>query len=1182
MAWTAPYLSSTASALVGLQSGPFTITCWFEPTVSGETYAATPFLSGPAWSISLNAAGKVAFFVNNSASDVSTTVTSSAVIIASWNFVAVTYDPGAMVITIWLNGVPTSTTLLALADSTVSTVSTFGDFELGNPGLVSSPAPNGFALDETGVWARVLSSADLGEVYNSGQGNSYPFLGGPFSLIWQANLVNETPTPLIICSQDSVFNIGETTQSSSSGPDSLQAFFNLLFQGAAATPGYNWSADNFSDKVILAQHDNPALYWTPPSPTALLLPGLTVGQNQYDGVAVFQNHILLWSADNLIWSDVDNFTCFIPIAETAVSAVLTLTQPFTQPPPGGSVVVQVATPLAVVSSLSISGDMTFSSTDVGQTSQALLLLENTGNAPISVTGIALPDGFTGNFVGTIAVGTSQDVIITFSPTDAITYSGSVVVGSSATTGTTVYPISGIGTAVTAVINLSGILAFGNVTSGSTLSSSLVVTNSGNSTLNISSVTLPSGFTTTFTTGTVSAGDILAIPITFAPTANLLYTGDITVNSNATSGTNFIVASGTGVKSITFLTAFVTDNGTCQFGDVTDGDSVTGTITITNVALPGAARYLLVYQPTAPPGFTAGPPGVEAPTILHAGDSTTLTVTFSPTAAQSYAGIITVPCYSQTGQPAEGSVAVEVTGIGTATGAIIEVSGSLNYGDVPFGSSLDAMLSIYNPGSVNLTISSITYPSNFSGPSSATVAPGQTYNALVTFTPAASGGTQINYSGDITITSNASNLPTATYPVSGSGIPLPTATPLVADQVVTLTDTSTSSLTPFYNYYTVTAMTGNSLSLTLMDLTGATPSGHVITANGVQFFTVDANEAGSAVVAGARMNGPIFQIIPQGDFAYIFKERSIQSIQYTGLGNGTFYIHNEISGEGLIGRNAVTDSGDGRMFFLGWKELYLYEGGPKPQAVCQQYTRQLYAEIDRTNLNAVLLFHNENRKEIWIIYPIPGGTFKVLIWNYVEDSAAIDIYDSSLMFTAIGWVDWSSDPTWAQLASPDLANQVTWAQLPASTDWDTFVGASVNHAPVFGSADNGLRLHGTVYDREGQGYTALSETMDYDLGAPDNFKYVDVVVLALQVSSLVAIPEGATMYVQVGTQAALGGGDITWTDPFPVLVDGTAPLPVKVNPGGSGRYVRLRFYSTDPDVQWRISQFEVHCRPGGFY
>jgi hypothetical protein len=465
-------------------------------------------------------------------------------------------------------------------------------------------------------------------------------------------------------------------------------------------------------------------------------------------------------------------------------------------------------------------------------------------------------------------------------------------------------------------------------------------------------------------------------------------------------------------------------------------------------------------------------------------------------------------------------------------------------------------------------------------SSLSVAPGQTQSVIVTFTPAASGGTQVDYSGTVTLTNNSSNLPTATYEVSGSGIPLPAPLTLVADQVVTVTDIQNGQA--FYNYYTVTAMTGTSLSLVLMDLTGASPTGSTIGLNGEQFFTVDANEAGTTVVAGSRMNGPIFAIIPQGDYAYIFKNRSIQTIQYTGIGSGTFFIHNEISGEGLIGRNSVTDSGDGRMFFLGHKELYLYQGGPTPQPVCQQYTRQLYAELDYTRLDNILLFHNELRKEIWVQYPIAGGTSKVLVWNYVEDSAAVDLYPSKASFTAISFVDWSNNPTWASFASSNPATETAWAQLPHSLTWATLVLASLDHAPVFGSVDNGLRLHGQVYDQEGQAYQSLSETMDYDLGSPDIFKYVDVVILALQLSTIVPVPAGAKMYVQIGAQASLSGGPITWTAAFPVLVDGTAPVPVKVNPGGSGRYLRLRFYSQDVDVQFRVAQFEIHCRPGGFY
>jgi hypothetical protein len=154
-------------------------------------------------------------------------------------------------------------------------------------------------------------------------------------------------------------------------------------------------------------------------------------------------------------------------------------------------------------------------------------------------------------------------------------------------------------------------------------------------------------------------------------------------------------------------------------------------------------------------------------------------------------------------------------------------------------------------------------------------------------------------------------------------------------------------------------------------------------------------------------------------------------------------------------------------------------------------------------------------------------------------------------------------------------------MPTSTTWASLVSAGLDHAPVFGSADGGLRLHGQVYDREGSAYLTLSETMDYDMGAPDNFKYVDVVVLALQLTG--NVPPGSVVYVQTGTSTSIGDvNGITYSEPFPILVDGTQPTPVKVNPGGAGRYIRLRFMSNQIDCNWRISGFELLARPGGFY
>ena len=116
-------------------------------------------------------------------------------------------------------------------------------------------------------------------------------------------------------------------------------------------------------------------------------------------------------------------------------------------------------------------------------------------------------------------------------------------------------------------------------------------------------------------------------------------------------------------------------------------------------------------------------------------------------------------------------------------------------------------------------------------------------------------------------------------------------------------------------------------------------------------------------------------------------------------------------------------------------------------------------------------------------------------------------------------------------------------------------------------------------------------MDYDLGSPDIWKYLDTVVVGLSVLNPSTIP--SCMSVQVACVGSLGetvqeydaaAPKLTamWSAPRQILVNGQAPIPVKVNPGGAGRFVRVRFSSNAPGVQWRVSSFEIHCRPGGLY
>lgn len=390
------------------------------------------------------------------------------------------------------------------------------------------------------------------------------------------------------------------------------------------------------------------------------------------------------------------------------------------------------------------------------------------------------------------------------------------------------------------------------------------------------------------------------------------------------------------------------------------------------------------------------------------------------------------------------------------------------------------------------------------------------------------------------------------------------------------DDSTGTQTATTSFYQVAAASkgATSITATLQNMTGAAQAGYAFP-NTTQLVPLTANEAGSATVVGSDANGPVLAVKTVGDYAYIFKARSISSMQYVGLGNGIFYIHTEVTNEGLIAPYAFVNLGNGQLIFLGQRELYQYTGGANLTPVCRQYTRQLFAELDRNNLQQLIVAHRELRNEIWVVYPALGGVLKVLVWNYMEDTASIDIYDPSIQgVAAVAMMDWTNDPAWLALSDVD-----TWAFYGNELSWLKMAGQGNERVCVMATGDSNLRIHGKVYDRNGASYICLAETKDFDFDNDAAFKYVDVVNLALQVLS----PSGApwNLYVQVGYRPTLDA-DLTWTTPKAIQVQGNANFTAKINPGGAGRYIRLRFYSQDADVQWRLSGYEIYARLGGTY
>lgn len=107
--------------------------------------------------------------------------------------------------------------------------------------------------------------------------------------------------------------------------------------------------------------------------------------------------------------------------------------------------------------IGVSGNLAFGNVPVGTTATATLTITNTGAAALTVTSIAYPTGFSGNWAGgTIAAAGSQLVTIAFAPTTPTAYSGTVTVNANQTSGTSTITATGTGTEA-ATFTLSGLV-----------------------------------------------------------------------------------------------------------------------------------------------------------------------------------------------------------------------------------------------------------------------------------------------------------------------------------------------------------------------------------------------------------------------------------------------------------------------------------------------------------------------------------------------------------------------------------------------------------------------------------------------------------------------------------------------------------------------------------------------------
>ena len=354
---------------------------------------------------------------------------------------------------------------------------------------------------------------------------------------------------------------------------------------------------------------------------------------------------------------------------------------------------------------------------------------------------------------------------------------------------------------TKIIVLSGYLDFGDVPIGASATSTLTISNPGNTALNVSGIAYPAGFSGGGS-GTIPAGGAQNVTVTFAPTVAGLHGGTALVNSDATDGTNTIALSGNGVAPRGSLTVSLqppgipsvlgfwrVDGGIWQTSDATVSDLSVGTHTVEFDTISGWTTPLGQVVTIANNATTT----TSGTYIRQTG---ALTVVMTPAAA------VTAGAQWSLNGGAWNADGATITGLGvgghvvrfkevsgwitpadqivvvtpgattlasagylppSAATRIIGLAGNLAFGSVAVGTTATATLTINNSGNSPLTVSGISYPTGFSGAWSGSIPAGGSRNVTVTFAPTSATG----YGGTVTVNSDATG-GSSTIAVSGAG------------------------------------------------------------------------------------------------------------------------------------------------------------------------------------------------------------------------------------------------------------------------------------------------------------------------------------------------------------------------------------------------------------------------------
>ncbi len=427
------------------------------------------------------------------------------------------------------------------------------------------------------------------------------------------------------------------------------------------------------------------------------------------------------------------------------------------------------------------GDCAFGDVAVGETAIRTMTIWNYGNSTLTIMGLNCGSPFSADWSGEILAGNSQDITVTFSPTEEKSYSGGISANldwSGIFRGTNFRDCSGNGVLAELSINdesqtissSGGSRSFsvsGNVPWNATDSASWVSITSGSSgsgsgtiSYNILANTSTSSRSATIT---VTGGGITRThTISQSGAALSLTIGDSSQSFSSGSGTHSFSVSGNASWSASDSASWVNitsgssgnGNGTIAYSVLANSSTSSRSATIT-VTGGGITRTHTISQSGAAASLSLG----DISQSFSSGSGThsfsvSGNVSWSATDNASWVSITSGSSGSGNGTvsysvSANSSTSFRSATVTVAGGGIIRthainqlgksrimaLSGNLSFGNVPIGEETIRTLTIFNTGNNVLNIENIVYPIGFNGNwDGGNISAGDSQDVLVSFTP----------------------------------------------------------------------------------------------------------------------------------------------------------------------------------------------------------------------------------------------------------------------------------------------------------------------------------------------------------------------------------------------------------------------------------------------------------------